>query len=109
MSIKRAKLILAVSFFITSSSYAIDGIPNIDLEINGVLYKVPAANKDYEQDLYMLKKALKGDRDALEILLKGKDECLFYIGNESPKWLLITKNEFKILNDGERYGKTKKD
>lgn len=58
-------------------------------------YEVPIGSKDRQNDLFYIKKALNGDREAREMFLGGEDERIFYIGEHSAKWLTITKtNQF---------------
>lgn len=94
---------------ITSSALSFDLTPTIDLEVGGITYKVPDANDEYRNEIYMAKKALKGDQDALDMLLKGQPYRLLYIGADTPKWLLIKRDEIRVLKEGERYGNAKKD
>lgn len=86
-------LFLAILGLISSSvSFAenSDGIEFTTIGVNGTTYNVPIGNKERQSDLYLLKKALKGDKDAREVFLGGSPKKDFYIGFETPLWLTVT-------------------
>ena len=77
--------------FISVPSFAIEGVDYTDLLINGIVYQVPKANKDYIQELYYLKKALSGDKDALDIFVGQGEYRDFFIGDETSRWVRVYK------------------
>ncbi len=92
-----AALLLAIGLFLSQSSYALEGVPYIKFEIEGKTYSVPIPNSRVEQDFYMLKKATKGDEDAREILLGGKDSRWLFIGDTGiVRWAYITKDKIEV-------------
>lgn len=68
----------------------INGINYTALEVNGKTYDVPMANPEYVQELYYLKRAMKGDKDALDLFLRGGKERWIPIGDIKPVWLKVT-------------------
>src|SRR3990167_9993050 len=94
-----ASLLTLVSI---SSSYAVEAFEGIDIQkivVSGQVYEVPVGNKDRKDDIFYIKKAMKGDREALEMFLGGNDSRIFYIGKESPVWLYADINgKFKVLD-----------
>jgi hypothetical protein len=80
------------SFNSLSFAGGIEGVQYTTLTINDASYEVPLANDEYKKDLYWLKKAIKGDKEALEIFLGNDDERIFFIGDTSPRWLIVQKN-----------------
>lgn len=94
-----ASLLTLVSI---SSSYAVEAFEGIDIQkivVSGQVYEVPVGNRDRKDDIYYIKKAMKGDREALEMFLGGNDSRIFYIGKESPVWLYADINgKFKVLD-----------
>ena len=66
------------------------------LTIQGTEYEfplVPEEGKSFavsKNDLYYIKKAIGGDRQAREVILGLSDERRFFIGKESPRWLTIS-------------------
>ena len=90
-------VLFASGLFLSQFSYALEGVPYISLTIEGKTYSVPIPNSKVEEDFYLLKKATKGDEDAREILLGGKESRWFYIGDVGViRWLYITKNKMTV-------------
>lgn len=89
--------VLVIGLFLSQFSYALEGVPYISLEIEGKTYSVPIPSQRVEEDFYMLKKATKGDDVAREILLGGKNERWFFIGDAGVvRWALITKDKIQV-------------
>lgn len=91
----RFKLILIISLLAASISNAeakIEGVSYTEIQVGGRVYEIPLGNKSFEQDIYWVKKAIKGDEEAREILLGGQDKRQIYIGDDTGvRWLTITK------------------
>lgn len=68
------------------------GVDYTKLTVNGVTYDVPIGNPDRKQELYLLKKALKGDTDSLEMFLGGEPQRFYMIGDTKMTWLLARKD-----------------
>lgn len=88
---------IIVLFLLTLSAIpakagGIDKIGYIEIEVNGKKYEVPDANIEYRQKIYFLKRALKGDKDALDIILSGKETGWVFIGDLEPLWVKLDKN-----------------
>ena len=95
-------LMLSVSMaLVSSSSYAIEGVPYVGLTIHGKFYDVPIPNPKVENDYFLLLKATKGDKDAQEFLLGNKTVRWLYIGDESVRrWCKITKDDITVQEVG---------
>src|SRR3990167_3271423 len=90
---KKLILLFLLTLLVSSPTLAgnIEKINYIELDINGKKYEVPDANIEYRQKIYFLKKALKGDKDALDVL-RGTDEFAWvFIGDSEPLWVRIDK------------------
>src|SRR3990167_4825126 len=70
----------------------IPGLNYLTIEIGGITYEVPDANQEYRQRIYYLKKAIGGDRDAVDILVGNRDYEFVYIGDSTPRWAKVTKD-----------------
>ena len=77
---------------IAPEAHAVDLVKKAELEINGKMYAFPVGVKEREMDVFWLKKAVGGDKDALEMFLGGQDERLFFIGDDEVRWLRVDKN-----------------
>lgn len=82
-------LFLALLSYGVAYAGGIEHINYIELEVNGVKYEVPDANKEYRQEIYYLKKALGGDREAIEVLVGTKEYATLWIGDLEPRWLRL--------------------
>lgn len=71
----------------------IDGVDYVKLTVGGSDYSVPVGNKERQADLYLIKKALRHDREAREILIGDKNELVYFIGDSEVRWLHITKDK----------------
>ena len=58
------------------------GVQYTTITVNGKNYDVPIANLEYKNDLYFLKKALNGDKEALELFIGGGEKRSFFIGSD---------------------------
>lgn len=97
---KTAKLAIFLSFnllFLTNAFARIDGVEYAELSIGGQAIEFPIGNDERKADIYYLKKALNGDNEAREIFLGGGDERLFFVGDDTPRWLKITKTSEELL------------
>lgn len=81
-------LLLALSVNI-SNVFAVDGVPYFDLRVGDKTYLVPKANKDYEQELYMLQKSLNGDKEALQVFVGAHEYRDFFIGDYETRWIRV--------------------
>lgn len=77
---------------------ALEGVPSVKVVIEGTEYNVPLANKEYAQDVYMLKKALEGDHTAFEMLIGTEDEKWMFIGDYEPLWAKITRYKVEVVD-----------
>ena len=75
----------------------LEGIDYTTLRVNGKTYDCPLGNKERENEVYLVKKALAGDMDAKDILLAGKPSYFFYIGSERPMWVKITEKTQEVI------------
>ena len=80
---------LTVFLLVTADAYAVDGVEKAELVINGCSYSFPIGGSERKLDILLIKKALNGDVESREMLLNGKEERLFYIGDDFPVWLHI--------------------
>lgn len=80
---------------------ALEGVENVTVTIGGKNYRVPMANKEYQSDFYLFRKALSGDKDAFEIILGDKEEKLFYIGDYEPLWAKITRYNIEVMEKSD--------
>lgn len=92
VNVRSTLLVLTLTLVGTVPSYAVDNVRKTTLEINGTTYTFPVGDKEREMDTYWLKKAVGGDREALDMFLGGADERLLYIGDDLPAWLLVKRN-----------------
>lgn len=81
-----------------------NGVEMVTLNVKGHEYRFPAGDRERKESIYWLKKALKGDKDALEMFLGDAKEKMFYIGTDSPLWLKVTRNTVEVIKPGERHG-----
>lgn len=76
----------------SSSAYeGFDGVERVRITVGSKDYLVPVGNNDRRNDLFYIKKALNGDKEAREVFLAGEDERAFFIGDYKPSWLVISK------------------
>lgn len=62
----------------------IEDVEYAAIQVNGVFYDVPIHEPDFTAPkVFILKKALKGDLDAYDLVPNET-----YIGEEYPKWLI---------------------
>ena len=108
---KNIRILLILSILIASSGSAlaeISAFSGVDIQkilINGEVYEVPVGNEQRKNDIYYLKKAINGDKEALEIFLGGFSTRLFFIGKETPLWLRVDdKFNFEIIKPGGQNG-----
>ena len=85
-----------------STASALEGVANVQIEIEGKSYSVPMANKDYQADFYLFRKAVAGDKDAFEVILGKSDEKWFYIGDYQPLWAKITRYKVEVIDPKEK-------
>lgn len=91
-SVRWILVILAMALSI-STAEAVDLVKKASLEIDGKTYEFPiSVDKQREMDIYWLRKAINGDKDALNMFLGGLDERLFYIGDEKAAWVRVQSN-----------------
>lgn len=86
--------------FTSTNAHALEGAEYASLTVNGKIYSFPIPNRNYKADLYLLKKALNGDGDAKDLLLCGKGERFFYIGDVGVnRWLRLTETNVEIIEN----------
>jgi hypothetical protein len=80
---------------------SLDGVQQATIQIHGKLYTFPIGSdesgRDRSNDVYYLKKAMKGDEDAMDIFLGGRSERLFFIGRENPLWLKVSRSNIEVV------------
>lgn len=104
---KNLTFIALVSAFIltlSSSAFAIgafDGVEHATIEVDGKEYYFPIGldegGRDRSGQVYFLKKALNGDKEALDMFLGGEREKMFYIGRETPLWLRVSHEKIEVI------------
>lgn len=80
-----------------SAHAKIEGVAYTDITVNGKTYEVPMANKEYVADLILVKKMLRGDREARELLLSKYPDGWFFIGDEGPRWLRFSEVSEEVV------------
>lgn len=90
-------VILAIMLSLCSVAEARLPVDYATVTINGEEIEFPVGNKERREEVFYLKKALNGDKEAREVFLGGKDEKWFFIGEESAKWLKITKDSELVV------------
>jgi hypothetical protein len=86
---------LVLSVALSTSLYAkLEGVPFIDLTVQGVTYEVPIYNPKVENMFYHLKKAIEyDDKVSREILLGKSEQRIIFIGDgDKVLWLKLTKD-----------------
>ena len=87
-------LFLATVTILGSASISdakLSGIEYTTLNIGGTEVECPVGNVTRKNELYMIKRALAGDEIAREMVMDGKDEILYYCGDDEQKtWVHIT-------------------
>ena|SRR3990167_2410716 len=79
---------------------ALEGVDKTTINVNGKEYLIVIGEDSFGSrinDIYLLKKALNGDKEAREVFLRGKDERWFYIGDDYPLWIKLTNNSQKVI------------
>jgi len=77
------------------SDARIEGVDYAELEVGGQVYDCPIGNKERRSDMYFIKKAIKGDMEALEVILgismTDDGNFTYYCGDDTGhRWLTIT-------------------
>src|SRR3990167_2608219 len=88
---------IILSLMICTSAYAVEDVRKADLTINGVTYSFPVGTKEREMDVYWLKKFADGDTAARDMFLQGEDMKIMYIGDDSARWLKVTKDTMEVI------------
>ena len=67
--------------------------------IMGKVYDVPIPNKETKQDFYFLHRAIdENDESARKLLLGGKKEKLFFIGDvDAVRWLVLREFDEDVI------------
>ena len=94
-------LFLATSLAQTLAFAAIDpfdGMEMATIEVDGQSVTFPVGNDERKNQIYYLKKAIKGDKEAREVFMGGSDEKWFFIGRELPLWLKVTATDMEVIN-----------
>ena len=86
--------VLALSGNIIADEYRIEGIPYTSLVVQGEVHWIPVINPKRQTLLERIKRAVEhDDKVSREMLLEGGQEKIIYIGNQTPKWLYLTKDD----------------
>ena len=97
------KLLTAIAIslaFIVSDANAIEGVEKVTLNISGKEYLVPVGDMYRKNDLYYLKKYLDGgDTTSLEFFLGTEPFRVFYIGDDSPAWVKVSKSGVELIGE----------
>lgn len=81
-----------------TSAFALPaGVEMVDITVNGETVSVPIGNNQRRGEIYLLKKALKGDKDAREVFMGGENPKFYYIGADSPLWLKMDSDSEEIV------------
>lgn len=83
--------------FVTSTALAQLPCEHVEIKVNGVTYSIPIGNEKRRNEIYYLKKALAGDKDACEMFLAGQKERWYGIGDEEVLWLRVTENSEEVI------------
>lgn len=101
--ISLAGLMLIGNTLFISNADAVDLVRKASIEVNGKEYSFPVGNGERPNEVYLLKKAIRGDKEALEMIMQGKDEQFFYIGDDHPRWLVIKQDQNRVLFNVKEY------
>lgn len=93
----RIKLLVLIALLFPSVASAVDGVEKTSILVNGKEYTVVVGNTDRRNELYFLKKALNGDKEAREMFLQGNKERVYFIGDDSPVWIKVTEDSESII------------
>ena len=93
--------------YASTIAYAIDGVEKATLEVNGLSYTFPVGGVERKADIFYLKKAINGDKEAREMFMKGREEEWFFIGDDSPLWLHVTRNSMTVVDPNKPNNKEK--
>ena len=97
---KKIVALFLLSLLVVPAYARIEGVQYINLKVNGKVYDVPVGNKEQSQELYFIKKALNGDKEALEILIGDQEKSIIWIGDEKPRWLILHKEgKFEVIDN----------
>lgn len=109
VSLARNGLMLMVSLFVMmvglsstdiarAETYNVfDHVEKASLTVNGKEITFPIGNVERKQDIFLLKKALGGDKDARELFLSGSQDKWFFVGTETPIWLHVMQNSEELV------------
>ena len=90
-------LICALCLSTSVASAKIEGVQYAEVVINGNPVHFPIGNDERKNDVFYLKKALNGDKEAREIFLGGQKERMFFIGEYEPLWLKVSESSEEII------------
>lgn len=89
---------IAISVVCTASALAeIANVEKATIVVDGVHYTFPVGGPNRKAEIYYLKKGMLGDEVAMEMFLEGKEEKWFYIGEDFPLWLKVTKHDLSVI------------
>lgn len=94
------KSLLVAAFLLTAASISnaqIQGVEYASIHVDGKDYTFPIGNNERKNDVYYLKKALDGDKHAREIFMGESETKWFFIGENSPLWLKMTKFDEEVV------------
>lgn len=69
------------------------GIPMTVLNVGGIDYEFPTGDVERKMSIYFIRKAMNGDREALDTFLGSADKKYFFVGKETPLWLVVSAKE----------------
>lgn len=95
------KLLILSLLLLSTPGYAeiniFDGLEMATINVNGEEITFPVGDSDRRSRIYFLKKALDGDKYAMDTFLGGKSEEWFFIGRDIPLWLHIINGKVEIV------------
>lgn len=89
--------IVFASAFIATDVFAVSGVDKASLTIDGKKYDFPATDMHTKTDVYFLKKYIEsGDIQALDMFLGTQESRMFYIGDDFPLWLFVSREKVEV-------------
>ena len=87
------KRLILLFLLIANTAYArIEGVEYTFIDVGDKRYELPIGNPEQKNEIYHIKKALKGDEDSMDILIGTQEEKVFWIGDEHPRWLNLRRD-----------------
>lgn len=105
-SMKRICVLFISTLSLCTNLYALEpfeGVEMGEISLEGKSYVFPIVPEDgkvyavSKNDLYYIKKAIEGDKIAYEVLLGPNQKREFFIGLETPLWLVVTDSKMEVV------------